>query len=219
VRHNSRLRKLSIVCLSYAIARVLRWLGRTWRVASPDLDSLFQKQRLIGATWHQGLLIGAYLLRDRGLILPVSLSKDGDLSAAVLARLGFGEPARGSSSRGAVTLLRQLIQRANAGEKLAVVPDGPRGPAREVKPGVLAIARAAELSVVPIGFAARPCWRLGSWDRAILPLPFAHVSMTLGEIFTVPHHDSAVEVDWKPLCDALKQRLDAATREAEARLL
>jgi lysophospholipid acyltransferase (LPLAT)-like uncharacterized protein len=66
------------------------------------------------------------------------------------------------------------------------LPDGPRGPAGIAKPGVIALARASGAPLVPVGFSASPAKRFGSWDRAILPLPFARVRCSYGEPMRVP---------------------------------
>ena len=133
-----------------------------------------------------GLLIAAYCFRNRGIVVPGSQSRDGDLATSLLRYLGFAETARGSSSRGATNLLRNLIRRARAGEPVAILPDGPRGPARRAKPGVIAVARASGARLVPIGVSAAPAKQFGSWDRAILPLPFARVTCSYGEPIQVP---------------------------------
>ena len=61
-----------------------------------------------------------------------------------------------------------------------------RGPAGSAKPGVIAVARASGARLVPIGVSAAPARQFGSWDRAILPLPFARVTCRYGEPIRVP---------------------------------
>jgi lysophospholipid acyltransferase (LPLAT)-like uncharacterized protein len=120
------------------------------------------------------------------LWVPLSLSRDGELAERALLRLGFARSPRGSSSRGGSALLREMIRRVRAGESGGVLPDGPRGPAFEAKPGVVALAAATGVPLVPVGIAAAPACRLGSWDRALLPLPFARVRLVYGDPIEVP---------------------------------
>src|SRR5262249_51160397 len=150
---------------------------------------------LVMAIWHGGLLPAAYCWRDRGIVVAVSLSRDGDLIDSVLARLGFAESARGSSSRGATSLLRELIRRTRAGEPVAILLAGPRGPAGVAKPGALALTRSPGAQLVPIGIAAAPGWRFASWDRTLLPRPFARVRIVFGEPFPVPEDASAAALE------------------------
>ena len=76
--------------------------------------------------------------------------------------------------------MRALLAALEAGEDIAVVPDGPRGPHRHAQPGVVALAALSGAPIVPLGFAARPAWRLSSWDDFIVPVPFARAAATIG---------------------------------------
>ena len=112
-------------------------------------------------------------------------------------------------SRGGSALLREMIRRVRAGESGGVLPDGPRGPAFEAKSGVLALASATGAPLVPLGIAAAPARRLGSWDRALLPLPFARVRLHYGNPLEVPRSaDAAALEDWRARLTEELQRLD-----------
>lgn len=175
------------------VALALRALGATWRLTRGG--PLPAPAPFVLVAWHRGLLVAAYAHRDRGLWVPLSLSRDGDLAERALHRLGFARPPRGSSSRGASALLREMIRRVRAGESGGVLPDGPRGPALEAKPGVLALAAATGVPLVPVGIAAAPAYRLGSWDRALLPLPFARVRLVYGDPIEVPKDTRAASLE------------------------
>lgn len=185
---DSRRYRVWLAFVGLAGALLLRLLGATWRVRTVGEDPLSKEKDgpLVITTWHRGLLIAGYHFRGRGLIVPVSQSRDGDLASSVLHHLGFDASVRGSSSRGATSLLRGLIRRARAGEPVGILPDGPRGPAGTAKPGVIALARASGARLVPLGLSASRFRQLGSWDRAILPLPFARVICSYGEPIHLP---------------------------------
>jgi lysophospholipid acyltransferase (LPLAT)-like uncharacterized protein len=183
---DSRRYRVFLALAGFAGALLLRLLGASWRVRITGEDPFSREGPLVATTWHRGLLIAAYCFRNRGIVVPVSQSRDGDLASSLLLHLGFADTARGSSSRGATGLLRTLIRRARAGEPVAILPDGPRGPAGEAKPGVIAVARASGARLVPLGISASPVKQFGSWDRAILPLPFARVTCSYGEPIQVP---------------------------------
>jgi lysophospholipid acyltransferase (LPLAT)-like uncharacterized protein len=183
---SSRRYRVLLAVVGFAGALLLRLLGATWRVRVSGEDPFSREGPLVAATWHRGLLIAAYCMRNRGIVVPVSQSRDGDLASAVLRHLGFAASARGSSSRGATSLLRGLIRQARAGQPVGFLPDGPRGPAGIAKPGVIALARTSGAPLVPVGLSASPSKQFGSWDRAILPLPFARVRCSYGEPMRVP---------------------------------
>jgi lysophospholipid acyltransferase (LPLAT)-like uncharacterized protein len=94
---------------------------------------------------------------------------------------------------------------------VAVLPDGPRGPARQAKPGVVALASATGAALVPVGIAARPSVRFGSWDRVLLPLPFARVRCVYGSPLLVPKRTGDLET-WRK---ELEAQLDRATEAAQ----
>ena len=110
-----------------------------------------------------------------------SWSADGGLAAAILNRLGYGV-VRGSSSRGGEAAYRNLATALRNGLSTAVAVDGPRGPNHFVHWGV---ARLSVETGRPIVFAisrSTPAISLGSWDRFVIPLPFAKVELVYGRI-------------------------------------
>ncbi|MBW2244854.1 MAG: DUF374 domain-containing protein [Deltaproteobacteria bacterium] len=101
--------------LAWLAAGFLRLLGATWRIRSTG-DSPFEDPPFVAAIWHQGLLAAAVLWKKRGVAVPVSRSRDGDQIDAVMRRLGFAESPRGSTSRGATAVLREMIRRVRSGQ-------------------------------------------------------------------------------------------------------
>jgi len=208
--------RLSVAVGGWLVATLLRALGATWRVEVAGDDPANERSPVIGALWHRGLFCAAHRFRDLGAVIPVSRSHDGDRIVAVLGRLGFGPSPRGSSSSGAATVLAGLIRAAQTGHHLGILCDGPRGPARRAKPGALAAARATGLVIRPLGIAARPALQFGSWDRALLPLPFARVGFAWGKPLCVPRDASREELE--ALRASLEQELDRLQATAEASL-
>jgi lysophospholipid acyltransferase (LPLAT)-like uncharacterized protein len=195
--------------LAPLVAALLRALAVTWRVRIEGEDPLASDPpgARLGALWHRGLLVAAGLYRDSGIHVPVSRSADGDLIVAVMERLGLGAPPRGSSRSGAVPLLRALVRLVQEGRLVAIPTDGPLGPARVSKAGVIQVARLAGTPLVPVAISARPCLRFGSWDRMLLPLPFARVVCRYGDPIEIA---ADVRGDGQ---EALRARLDARLDE------
>lgn len=208
--------RLYLALAGFSVALLLRVLGATWRVRMDGEDPFAAGTPVVAATWHRGLLIAAYCWRNRGIVVPISQSRDGDLATSVLSYLGFASSPRGSSSRGATGLLRNLIRQARAGEPVGFLPDGPRGPAGVAKPGVIGLARACGAPLVPVGISASPSKQFGSWDRALLPLPFARVACRYGKPIHVPKK-SAGEA-FERLRSEFEATLNRMNRELEAEL-
>ena len=205
-----------MVLASSALAWVLKLLRLTWRVRYEGVDPFATNEPFVAAVWHRNLIIAAPIFHSRHVMVPVSRSHDGDLTVAVLEKLGFDPPPRGSSSRGAAAVLLRIIRFLEQGRLVAVLADGPRGPSRQVKLGVLGAARASGQPLLPVGMSARPCLRLGSWDRALLPLPFATVVVAYGDPFRVPK--STHRRDLEALRRKLEEQLEGLTDDLDARL-
>jgi lysophospholipid acyltransferase (LPLAT)-like uncharacterized protein len=115
----------------------------------------------------------------------VSRHADGELISRVVERLGF-RPVRGSSTRGGVPALRELLRAAERGQDLAFTPDGPRGPRGRVQPGVVQAAMTSGLPIQTSAIAIDRVKRLRSWDRFLVPRPFARVLLRYGPRVTIP---------------------------------
>ena len=138
--------------------------------------------------------------------------------AWILERFGL-ETAEGSSSRGGALGLRDVLRRVKRGYDVGIAPDGPRGPRRRAKPGVVAAARLSGIPIVPVAFAARPGKSLLSWDRTLVPFPFGRGLFLYGEPIRVPR-DADADESARVLADvesALDRITDRADREVGAR--
>jgi len=99
--------------------------------------------------------------------------------ARAATSLGFGL-IRGSTTRGAERALIEMGRELKAGHEVAITPDGPRGPARKFAPGALVAAQRADSFIVPTVAIADRAWYLRSWDRFMIPKPFARVTIAYG---------------------------------------
>ena len=176
-----------------AAAVAVRALGATLRLTEAGVESmqaLWEDPRpLIYAVWHGRILMVPWLSarfeRARAVRVLASRSRDGELVARWVAHFGMSV-VRGSSSRGGAGALRALAAAVRAGHDVAVVPDGPRGPRERLQAGLVVLAAVTGAPVIPLGFAARPARRLHSWDRFLVPLPFARAAVVFGKAATVP---------------------------------
>lgn len=157
---------------------------------------------LLYATWHRGLMYLIYRYRNRGAVVMASASKDGDLAAAATGRHGW-VVVRGSSSYRGSEALREMLPFIEAGHIGGLVVDAPRGPAHVSKMGIIVAARRSGIPVLPVIWAADRCWRIGSWDRTIIPKPFAHIVFLYGNEFIRVPGDAGRED-----CEAYRRRLD-----------
>jgi lysophospholipid acyltransferase (LPLAT)-like uncharacterized protein len=194
----------------------LKLLQLTVRVRYVGADRLLQcwdrRQQVILAFWHNRVVMMPIAYRGPRICIMNSQSRDGEIASRALARWGI-RSVRGSASRDGARGFMQLVNAYRAGYDLAVVPDGPRGPCCVAKPGVIHLGRAAGAPIFPVSYAATRARRLRSWDRLVVPLPFASVVFVVGEALEVPRRVEAAEIEALRL--ELEARLNAVTTAAE----
>jgi lysophospholipid acyltransferase (LPLAT)-like uncharacterized protein len=181
--------------------RLLKIWARTLRLEVEDRAGVVGKpvtENFISALWHNRLLLISFALkrflpqrRGAGLI---SASRDGDLVTDLTHRFGF-DVVRGSSSRLGVSAILELGNVLTSGRDVFITPDGPRGPAYELGPGVIFLAQKTGAGVVPVNFEYSSCWRVKSWDRFVVPRPFAKVRFIIGPPHYVRPTDTAEEFE------------------------
>jgi lysophospholipid acyltransferase (LPLAT)-like uncharacterized protein len=158
-------------------------LAKTWRYEvrnAPAIASLRDARRpFIFSLWHGQLLPLLWHHRNENIAVLISEHRDGELVARVADSLGY-RLIRGSTSRGGERALLGLVRDLREGREVAVTPDGPRGPARKYAPGALIAAQRAGAPILPIAAHAARAWRLKSWDRFMIPKPFAKVIVAYG---------------------------------------
>lgn len=179
----------------------LRLLAATWRtrvINGHHVRELRQARRpLIFVFWHGEMLPLLWQHRNEGVAILISQHKDGELIARVAAALGY-RAVRGSTSRGGERALLGLVRELRDGHDVAVTPDGPRGPARRFAPGAAIAAHRAGAPLMPLAASASSAWRLRSWDRFLIPKPFARVTVayvTPAEVTTESARAAAEDVE------------------------
>ncbi len=164
------------------------------------------------AFWHRHLFLMVYGTPHPPLAVWTSQSDAGELITRAVSHFGVCA-ARGSNSRGGLAALQAMARLGKQGYSLCIAPDGPRGPAGEVKPGALMVAILAGLPILPVAYAARRAWRAPGWDGMVVPQPFTTVQFVYGEPMTVERG-----ADLAAAGAELKHRLDGAEQRACALL-
>jgi lysophospholipid acyltransferase (LPLAT)-like uncharacterized protein len=195
----------------------VRFVAATLRYRLNDQSGLFSRplqEKIIFAVWHNRLALSLimyqrYVLRlapERRLAAMVSASRDGGLLARVLELFNV-QPVRGSSSRRGPQALREMISWGERGLDLAITPDGPRGPCYVVQEGVISTAQLTGLPILPVSYHVKWKFRLKSWDRFQVPLPFALCEITAAIPIRVPREATDEERE------KLRQQLERTMRE------
>jgi len=209
---HGRLAARLIWLVTNSVAATLRW---RWVDNSGVLEN-GGKEPVIFCLWHNRLALSLILFRryvqtrqpQRRMAALVSASRDGGMLARVLELFGV-DPVRGSSSRRGSQALRELVSAAERGRDLAITPDGPRGPCYVVQEGIISLAQLTGRPIVPACFELSWKWRIKSWDRFQVPIPFARCTVHLGPALAVPNEAATPE---REACRReLEQRMMAIT--------
>jgi lysophospholipid acyltransferase (LPLAT)-like uncharacterized protein len=173
----------------------MRLLARSWRIRTEHEERwrpLYEARRPhVFLLWHEVLLPLLWHHRRQDIAIVVSENRDGQYLADFALALGY-RAVRGSSSRGAARALLGAVRELQSGRAVAFTPDGPRGPRRELKPGVVAAAQRGGGVIVPIHARADRAWRLDSWDRFLIPKPAARITVSYGRPFEVEPGNEAL---------------------------
>ncbi len=196
--------------------RYIRLLRATMRIEYRGREVLDAARSDPGAYilvfWHSRFVLMPYAYPGGRMAVLSSWHRDAVRLGEVLRRFGY-ELSKGSSTKGGASGLLDFVRKAREGYDLGVTPDGPHGPRRVVKPGVIVAAGLAGLPIVPVTFSAAPARRLRTWDRTLLPRLFSRGTFVYGAPITVAREASDEERE--RLRRALEEELDRITDLAD----
>lgn len=179
------------VRLGKPLLSLLAWTWRVEEVNTAPWRALAKAGKpYILSSWHGQLLAHIWANRFRGIAAMISEHGDGEIIARMMVTWGF-VPVRGSSTRGGRRALVEMVEQIRGGRAFAITPDGPRGPAGVLQPGVLIASFKGGAPIVTIRSEVSRAWRLGSWDRFEIPKPFAKVRIIYGDPWQATATDEA----------------------------
>ena len=181
-----RLADLTFYTLIKIIGRTISFENSGWenfeRIAT-------DKKVPIYAFWHERIFLSTYFFRNRNIIVITSQSFDGEYIARFIQRLGYGA-VRGSSTRGGVGALAQMIRLMKQNLSMGFTLDGPKGPRHVAKTGAIMLAKKTGNPVMPFVIEAEEYWTLQSWDKLQIPKPFSRAKIFIGElVYVAPDAD------------------------------
>jgi lysophospholipid acyltransferase (LPLAT)-like uncharacterized protein len=205
-----------LVRLVYVVARSLyaSYRFRIYNLANKEQGLKASAHNSICiAVWHENFLPMVSVHRGQKEFRPIiSPSKDGDLIAYTCKKYGYS-PIRGSSSRGGAAAKESLIDELKKGGWGAITIDGPRGPRRKIKRGVVDASKASQGSIVPAACAQDRYWQMHkSWDKGKYPKPFARIVVVYGEPITPQDLE---RLSFEEAAELLKTRLETSEAKAE----
>ena len=212
----TRMQHLKLLVLPPIVALLFKLLAGLNRLEIRNAhyldDTVRQHGHVLVAVWHEttGLLL--YRYRNLNFHAPTSYSFDGELASRISTWFGT-ESVRGSSSKGGSEALAQLQKAAELVPYVGITVDGPRGPRREVKPGIAILAGRTQLPVVLSACVATKAWRMRSWDKFMIPKPFGRIVCDYAPPIPPPPDDSpesveAMRLEVERVLNTLQENLD-----------
>jgi lysophospholipid acyltransferase (LPLAT)-like uncharacterized protein len=209
--------RLALIALSWVFARYigLVYLTSRWRVQGrEDAEALIRAGRpFIVAFWHGRLMMAPRGWRDGApMHVMISRHRDGEWIARTVRHLGV-EAIRGSASKGGASALRGSLRVLERGGYVGITPDGPRGPRMRAQPGIVMLAKLAQVPIVPATYAVSRRRLARSWDRFVIARPFGRGIYLWGAPIMVAEDADDAAMEAARL--AVESRLNALTAEAD----
>jgi lysophospholipid acyltransferase (LPLAT)-like uncharacterized protein len=209
--------RLAIRLAAYALYILIKLIGYTLRY---EVDGEDPRPRIreagktpIFAIWHNRIFASIYFMRGDGIVVLTSKSFDGEYIARFLTKFGFGS-VRGSSSRGGVRGMVEMIRLIRAGLPMAFTVDGPRGPRYEAKSGPVVLAKKTGNPILSFVVECERFWQVKSWDRLQIPKPFSRARVFYAEPVSVPEDadDDVIEEKRSELQAKLNEAVERGRR-------
>ncbi len=201
---------LAFFLLINVIGRTIRWRvdgWENWEQATRD------GQFPIYTFWHNRVFLATYFWQKRRIVVMTSQSFDGEYIARFIQRFGYGA-ARGSTTRGGVGAIVEMVRLMRAGLPTAFTIDGPKGPRYVAKMGAVLLAKKTGQPILPFTITPQRFWESKkSWDSFQVPLPFTRTRVDIAPPIYVPPDadDKVLEVKR----DELQTALDELNRRGE----
>ena len=194
--------------LIYYILRLLRMTMRI-RIVGGEIPQAYHDrgEGLIGIFWHSRLILPVFAYTGKGFNVLISSHGDGEIIGTVMKKFGH-QLVRGSSSKGGREAFKEMVRLAKNNCDIGITPDGPRGPAEVLKPGVATLACLTKMSVIPMSYSCSRAKRLASWDSFMFPYPFSRAVFVWGDPLSCRDEERPEE---------FRQRLEDALKEVTAR--
>lgn len=194
--------------------KLINILMKTIKMKTIISEKYISDENYIYAFWHQKIIFPTVALThvEKKTTL-VSPSRDGEIMATILEKYGY-EVIRGSSRDQNIKSLVAMLKKLRADYSLGFAVDGPRGPAFEIKPGIIYMAIKSGKKIVPVGGAFKRKYVFEkAWDKFHFPLPFTKGAVVLGDPIEIPK--DAIQEEWMEI---INNKINEASEKAEVLL-
>jgi len=170
-------------------------------------EQLTKNKSVLFSVWHGQLLSVFYDLRKENVNAVAGTHRDADLISSI-AKIWGWRMIRGSSKEKGNIAYRGIVKALNIpGSMVFITPDGPTGPRRIPKYGIIRAAQTTNSVVIPVSVYSTKNWKFENWDTFYLEKPFGKIFIEYGQPITFFKKDEA-----KESINKLKKGMDEVER-------
>ncbi len=201
--------RIIIRLADFAFYVLISLIGKTLKYETVGWENFEAIERAgkipIYTFWHNRIFAGTYFFRNRGIVVITSQSFDGEYIARFIQRFGYGA-IRGSSTRGGVKALVEMIRLMREGLPMGFTVDGPKGPKYVAKSGACLLAKKTGNPLMPFSVECDKFWTINSWDKLQIPKPFSRARVIISAPVYVSKTADEKEIEKKR--EELQSKLD-----------
>jgi len=165
------------------------------------------------AFWHGRLALIPFIAKKTphvSVYILHSGHRDGNVIKNIMHLFNFRTIA-GSSRRGGVQALMDILDTLKKNVAVAIVPDGPRGPKCNINGNISSISLKTKAPIIPVSYLCKRKITFPSWDSFVLPLPFNNIQFVFGK--SISPNSKISDQSIKDSDQLLKKSLDEISDE------
>jgi len=160
----------NLVFLSlWIIKSTSNWKGVNEEIIEKELT---KKKTLIVLIWHHQLMGSTFSWKFKPKLRPIATShRDGQLSTLVQKKFGLDPLLRKKDNP--TYLIKNISKAVQNGDCIYITPDAPHGPPKKINTNIFKLCQKFDLNIAILAFHTNRYFRINSWDKLKIPLPFS----------------------------------------------
>ena len=190
------IQKIQVILLSIILKVIYRLNKKSVKGRKNYVNNIQAGRPVIIAVWHGHLLSVFHDLRNEKVNAVAGTHKDADLISKVAEKWGWSMIRGSSKEKGSIAYKGMIKSLKIPGSILFITPDGPTGPRRIPKPGIIRAAQATNAVIIPTSVFSTKNWGFTNWDTFYLEKPFGRIFIEYGspiEFDKTMHLDDCTE--------------------------
>ena len=145
-----------------------------WNGVNEELieKELIKKKTILVLIWHHQLVGSTFSWKFKPKLRPIATShRDGQLSTLVQKKFGLDPLLRKKDNP--TFLIKNISKAVQNGDCIYITPDAPHGPPKKINTNIFKLCQKFDLNIAILSFHTNRHFRINSWDKLKIPLPFS----------------------------------------------